>query len=38
MSEYLKCFDGSEKDMSFKVENDNTLIKYNKIWTKLKRH
>ena len=25
-----------EKNMSFKVEDDNTFLKYNKIWGKIK--
>ena len=36
MSGYIKCFDNNGKNMSFKIENDNFLIRYNEIWNKLK--
>ena len=36
MSGYIKCFDNDGKNMSFKIENDNFLIRYNEIWNKLK--
>ena len=34
MSEYRKYFDNGGKNMSFKIENDTVLVKYNKIWKK----
>ena len=37
MSGYIKCFDNDGKNMSFKIENDNFLIRYNEIWNKLKK-
>ena len=35
MSGYIKYFDNSGKNMSFKVEDDNVLVKYN-IWNEIK--
>lgn len=37
MSGYIKCFDNDGKNMSFKIENDDFLIRYNEIWNKLKK-
>ena len=37
MSEYIKCFDNSGKNMSFMIKDDNILIKYNAIWNKIKK-
>ena len=34
MSEYIKYFDNDGKNMSFKIENDNVLVKRNEIWKK----
>ena len=36
MSGYIKYFYNSGKDMSFKIEDDSVLIKYNEIWNKIK--
>ena len=36
MSEYIKYFDDVRKNMFFKIEDDNVLVKYNKIWDKIK--
>ena len=35
MSRYIKYFDNDEKSMSFKIENDSVLVKYNEIWNKI---
>ena len=35
MSEYIKYFDDDGKNMSFKIEDDNTFLKYNEIWNKI---
>ena len=35
MSGYIKCFDNRGKNMSFKIEDDNVLVKYNKICNKI---
>ena len=37
MSGYIKYFDNGEKNMTFKIENDNVLIKYNEIWNKIRK-
>ena len=31
MSGYIKYFDNSRKNMSFKIEDENVLVKYNDI-------
>ena len=36
MSVYIKYFDDSGKNMSFKIENDDVFLKYNEIWNKIK--
>ena len=36
MSRYIKYFDNGGKNMSFMIKNDMVLIKYNKIWDKIK--
>ena len=36
MSGYIKHFDNGEKKISFKVEDDSILVKYNEIWNKIK--
>ena len=36
MSGYIKYFENGGKNMSFKIEDDNTYIKYNEIWNKIK--
>ena len=33
----IKYFDDGGKNMSLRIENDNVLLKYNKIWTKIKK-
>ena len=38
MSGYIKYFDNGWKNMSFKIQDDNILVKYYDIGTKLKRH
>ena len=37
MSGYIKYFDNGGKNMTFKIENDNVLIKYNEIWNKIRK-
>ena len=37
MSGYIKYFDNSGKNMSFKIEYNNALVKYNEIWRKIKK-
>ena len=37
MSGYIKYFDNSGKNMSFKIEHNNALLKYNEIWKKIKK-
>ena len=32
MSGYIKYFDDGGKNMSFKIEDDNILVKHNEIW------
>ena len=36
MSEYIKYFDNGGKNMSFMIEDDSVLQKYNEIWNKIK--
>ena len=36
MGEYIKYFDDGGKSMSLKIEDDNVLVKYNQIWSKIK--
>ena len=36
MSGYIKYFENGSKDMSFKIEDEDVYIKYNKIWNKIK--
>ena len=36
MSGYLKYFENGGKNMSFMIENDSVLVKYNEIWNKIK--
>ena len=31
-SGFIKYFDNDRKNMSFQIENDNVLVKYNEIW------
>ena len=38
MSAYIKYFDNGGKDMSFKIEYDSVLVKYNDIWHKIKKN
>ena len=38
MSGYIKYFDNGGKNMSFKIEDDNVLVKYYKIWNKTKKN
>ena len=35
MSGYIKYFDNGAKNMSFVIENDSVLVKYNDIWNKI---
>ena len=37
MSGYMKYFDNIEKNVSFKIENDDVLVKYSDIWNKIKK-
>ena len=37
MSEYMKYFKNSGKSMSFVTKDDDVLVKYNKIWNKVKK-
>ena len=37
MSEYMKHFDRKGKNMSFKIEDDSALVKYNEIWNRIKK-
>ena len=37
MSEYIKYFDNGGKNMSFKNEDDNILVKHDKIWNRIKK-
>ena len=37
MSRCIKYFDDGGKDMSFKIEGVNLLVKYNEIWDKIKK-
>ena len=36
MSGYIKYFENGGKNMSFMINDDNVLDKYNKIWDKIK--
>ena len=33
---YIKYFDNDGKNISFKIEDDNILLKHNEIWNKTK--
>ena len=37
MSGYIKHFDDNGKNMSFATKDDIVLVKYNKIWNKIKK-
>ena len=37
ISGYIKIFHNGGKKMSFKIEDDNILVKYNKKWNKIKK-
>ena len=37
MSGYLKYFENGGKNMSFMIENDSLLVKYNESWNKIKK-
>ena len=37
ISGYIKNFHNGGKNMSFKIEGDNILVKYNKNWNKIKK-
>ena len=37
MSGYIKYFDSVGKSMSFMIEDDSVLVKYNEIWNKIKK-
>ena len=36
MSGYIKYFENSGKNMSFKIEDDDVYVKYSQIWNKIK--
>ena len=36
MSAWIKCFENSGKNISFKIEDDEMYLKYNEIWNKIK--
>ena len=36
MRGYIKYFNNGGKNMSFKIEDDSALVKYNDIWNKIK--
>ena len=36
MSGYIKCFENDEKNMSFKIEDEDVYLKYSEIWIKSK--
>ena len=36
MSGYIKYFENDEKNMSFKIEDDDVYVKYSQIWNKIK--
>ena len=37
MSGYIKYFENDGKNMSFAINNDDVLDKYNEIWDKIKK-
>ena len=37
MSGFIKYFENGGKNMSFMIEDDSVLIKYNEIWNKIKK-
>ena len=37
MSRYIKYFDNSGKNMSFKFEDDAVIVKHNEMWKKIKK-
>ena len=37
MSGYIKYFENGGKNMSFMIEHDSVLTKYNEIWNKIKK-
>ena len=37
MSGYIKYFDNGGKDMFFKIDDDNILVKYNEKWKRIKK-
>ena len=37
MSVWIKYFENSGKNMSFKIEDDEIYLKYNEIWNKIKK-
>ena len=37
MSRYIKYFDDTGKNMSFKIEDDSLLVKYNDNWNKIEK-
>ena len=36
MSEYIKYIGNGGKNLSFRIEDDSALVKYNDIWNKIK--
>ena len=37
MSGYIKCFESRGRNMSFMIEDNGVLVKYNEIWNNLKK-
>ena len=37
MSGYIKYFENGGKSMSFMIEDDRVLIKYNEVWNNVKK-
>ena len=37
MSESIKYFENGGKNMSFMIEGDSVLVKYNEIWSNVKK-
>ena len=37
MSGYIKYFENEGKNMSFMIKDDSVLVKYNEIWTNMKK-
>ena len=37
MNGYIKYFENEKKNMSFMIEDDSALVKYNEIWNNVKK-